>query len=197
MSERPVKRQRPAGKPGDLRVRESAIVDAHVVDQPVPAVRGGLVFAAFAGADIKTDPGTLLARRGVWFPLAMVVGLSWALSWCIMKVVLMEIDPLTANVFRLPLASLMLTLAAAAVSWILARLLPRTRGRGILAKLLPRGWGCELTPQSILAPAAGAGDNGNIQIFKKHDMSAAYMSSHDGQESRAKEKSVKIILTRT
>ena len=70
----------------------------------------GVYLAAFAGVEIKTNPGDHLARKRVWLPLAVIVGLCWALSWCIMKVVLMKIDPLAANMFRLPAASVMLTL---------------------------------------------------------------------------------------
>ena len=79
-------------------------------------ILSGVYLAAFSGAEagaeaeVKKDPGAPLARRKAWLPLAIVVGFCWALSWCIMKVVLMEIDPLTANIFRLPVASLILTL---------------------------------------------------------------------------------------
>ncbi len=71
-------------------------------------VLGGVYLAAFPGAGKMVDAGKQ-HRRAIWMPLAVLVGLCWALSWCIMKIVLEDVDPLVANTIRIPVASLMLT----------------------------------------------------------------------------------------
>ena len=72
-------------------------------------VMGGVYLAAFA----RTEDTPATQARPVairkWLPMALIVGLCWTASFSFMRVVLEDIDPIIANSFRLPLASLLLT----------------------------------------------------------------------------------------
>ena len=75
-------------------------------------ILGGVYLAAFTRAEAKPNPGVRSAGQRTWLLLAATVGICWALSWCIMKVVLRDVDPLIANTLRVPVAALMLTFLA-------------------------------------------------------------------------------------
>ncbi|MDD5289272.1 MAG: DMT family transporter, partial [Dehalococcoidales bacterium] len=59
------------------------------------------------GTEAAVKPKT--AKNLFWVPLAAGVGLCWAISFCLMQVVLKDVSPLVANTIRIPMASIMLT----------------------------------------------------------------------------------------
>ncbi|MFC1953961.1 DMT family transporter [Chloroflexota bacterium] len=69
----------------------------------------GVYLTTSTGTEAKSNPRAQPVTRMKWLPLGVGVGICWATSWCFMKVVLTDVDPLVANSLRVPVASLMLT----------------------------------------------------------------------------------------
>ena len=72
-------------------------------------VMGGVYLAALAKTEDRPDTQAQPVAIRKWLPTAVIAGLCWTTSFSFMKVVLEDIDPIIANSFRLPLASLLLT----------------------------------------------------------------------------------------
>ena len=73
-------------------------------------IMSGVYLAVFAKPEEKSDTVIQTAPIGKWLPLAIIVGLCWTTSFSFMKAVLLEVDPVVAQTFKLPIAALMLTL---------------------------------------------------------------------------------------
>ena len=72
-------------------------------------VMSGVYLAALARTEGKPETQAQPVAIMKWLPMAVIAGLCWTTSFSFMKVVLEDIDPIIANSFRLPLASLLLT----------------------------------------------------------------------------------------
>ena len=72
-------------------------------------VMGGVYLAAFARTEDTPSTQAQPVAIRKWLPMAVIAGLCWTTSFSFMKVVLEDIDPIIANSFRLPIASLLLT----------------------------------------------------------------------------------------
>ena len=70
-------------------------------------IMGGVYFAAFAKSRGKPDTQSVPVTK--WLFLAIAAGLCWTTSFALMKHVLAEVDAIVAQVFRLPIAALILT----------------------------------------------------------------------------------------
>lgn len=70
---------------------------------------GGVYLGVYTKSDAKQEPGAEQTVKTKWIPMAVMVGISWGVSWSIMKVVLEDVDPLVANSFKLPLVAVALT----------------------------------------------------------------------------------------
>ncbi len=72
-------------------------------------ILGGVYFAAFAGARARRRTPIEAVPVTKWIFLAMGAGLCWTSSFSFMKFVLLEVDAVVAQTFRLPIAALILT----------------------------------------------------------------------------------------
>lgn len=100
---------------------------------------GGIYLAAFTSGGAKTNPSVIQPAKTVkWLILAVMVGFCWAASFCIMKIVLREVEPLVANSLRLPMSSLALTFLVLG-SGQGRNLWPTKHGRAAMALLITTG----------------------------------------------------------
>ena len=72
-------------------------------------IMSGVYLAVSPKTVAKSNPGVQPVGRVKWLSLAVVVGICWASYWCLMKIALMDVEPLVANTLGLPVAALMLT----------------------------------------------------------------------------------------
>ena len=81
---------------------------ATIIGVPI-GVMSGVYLAALARTEDRPETQAQPVAIRKWLPMAVIAGLCWTTSFSFMKVVLEDIDPIIANSFRLPLASLLLT----------------------------------------------------------------------------------------
>ncbi len=72
-------------------------------------IMGGVYLAAFAKTGGKRNTPYIAVPAKKWLFMAIIAGLCWTISFSFMKAVLKEVDAVTAQAFRLPFASLILT----------------------------------------------------------------------------------------
>ena len=123
----------------------AALLAAAFLAEPVtvPAALGTLLTLAGVGVIVGLRSGESRPER-LWFGVgtALVASVAWAVSTVMMKPPLREIDPLTAQAIRLPIA--------AALLW----LTPWTRGAGAAVRAAGRGPLARMAVLSVVTAAS-------------------------------------------